>query len=427
MKKSFIFWFLPLSMLLMMVGCDKCVVPTVTTTSESGVTQTTAISGGVVTSDGGSAVTERGVCWNTSSIPTTANSKTSDGTGMGSFSSSLTSLTAATTYYVRAYATNSEGTGYGNEIKFTTTANLSSITTVAISAITSSTATSGGNITADGGGAVTARGVCWSTTTNPTILNSKTTDGTGIGSFVSSLTALTPGSKYYVRAYSTNSAGTSYGNEVSFTALAILPTVTTTAASSITSSTASSGGNVTSDGGSTITARGVCWGTSGGPTIAGSKTTETGTTGIFTSSLASLTAGATYYVRAYATNSSGTSYGNEISFTTLSFNGIIFNPNLTYGSITDKDGNVYRTIQIGTQVWMAENLKTTKYNDGNSIPNVTDNTTWRNLATPAYCYYNNDGVTNKSIYGALYNWFTVNTGKLCPTGWHVPALSLIHI
>jgi uncharacterized protein (TIGR02145 family) len=87
-------------------------------------------------------------------------------------------------------------------------------------------------------------------------------------------------------------------------------------------------------------------------------------------------------------------------------------------SITDKDGNVYTSVTIGTQVWMVENLKTTKYNDGTEIPNVT--TGFDALITPGYCWYNND-VANKLIYGALYNWFAVYTGKLCPTGWHVPS------
>jgi uncharacterized protein (TIGR02145 family) len=89
-------------------------------------------------------------------------------------------------------------------------------------------------------------------------------------------------------------------------------------------------------------------------------------------------------------------------------------------SVTDADGNVYHAVTIGTQTWTVENLKTTHYNDGTAIPNVTDNSTWNNLSTGAYCWYNNDSVTNKKTYGALYNWYAVNTGKLAPAGWHVP-------
>jgi uncharacterized protein (TIGR02145 family) len=101
-------------------------------------------------------------------------------------------------------------------------------------------------------------------------------------------------------------------------------------------------------------------------------------------------------------------------------NPIIFNPNLSYGTVTDIDGNVYKTIRIGTQLWMAENLKTTKHKDNTPIPLVEDNVAWENLTTPGYCWSDNDETTYKDIYGALYNWYAVNTGKLCPQGWHVP-------
>lgn len=95
--------------------------------------------------------------------------------------------------------------------------------------------------------------------------------------------------------------------------------------------------------------------------------------------------------------------------------------NNTPGSITDKDGNVYTSVTIGTQVWMVENLKTTKQDDNTNIPLVTDNTAWANLTTPGYCWYNNDASTYKASYGAMYNWYALSTGKLCPTGWHIPS------
>jgi uncharacterized protein (TIGR02145 family) len=89
-------------------------------------------------------------------------------------------------------------------------------------------------------------------------------------------------------------------------------------------------------------------------------------------------------------------------------------------AITDPDGNVYHAVKIGTQTWMVENLKTTKYKDSTNIPLVADNLAWSTLTTEGYCWYNNDASTYKNPYGALYNWYAVNTGKLCPTGWHVP-------
>ena len=200
-----------------------------------------------------------------------------------------------------------------------------------------------------------------------------------------------------------------------------LPTVTTTAITAITQTIATSGGNVTTDGGAAVTARGVCWSTSQNPTTDNSKTTDGTGTGSFTSSLTGLIANTPYYVRAYATNSQGTTYGNEVTFTTSNnSNNIIFNPNLTYGSITDIDGNVYKTIQIGSQTWMAENLRTTKYNDGTAIQNVFSQSEWAALNTGAYVWYNHDQLTYSKTYGALYNWYAVNSEKLAPEGWHVP-------
>jgi plastocyanin len=202
-------------------GCKKSTtIPTLTTSAISNITFTTATSGGDITSDGGASVTGRGVCWNTSTGPTTSNSKSSDSNGTGQFVSNITGLTAGMLYYVRAYATNSAGTAYGNEITFSSEAvQLATLSTTVASSITSSTANSGGNITDDGGSAVTARGVCYGLTANPTVAGSHTTDGTDKGSFVSNLTGLTPSTLYFVRAYATNSSGTAYGNQVSLTTL----------------------------------------------------------------------------------------------------------------------------------------------------------------------------------------------------------------
>ena len=291
-------------------------IPTVTTKSVTGITATSASSGGNVTNSGGGTISARGVCWSTSQNPSISDSHTSDGTGVGEFTSSITGLDNNTTYYVRAYATNSNGTAYGEERSFTTQEGLAVVTTTDITNITASTASSGGNITDDGGYSITSRGVCWSTSQNPTTSDSHTSDGSGMGAYSSSLTSLTYNTTYYVRAYATNSKGTSYGEEKSFTTTKLTPTVTTKEATSITSTTAVAGGNVTSDGGASVTARGICWSTSQNPTISGDHTSDGNGTGEFTSSLTDLTANTTYYIRAYATNSEGTSYGEQKTFTT---------------------------------------------------------------------------------------------------------------
>jgi len=185
---------------------------------------------------------------------------------------------------------------------------------------------------------------------------------------------------------------------------ATLPEVLTAEVTGVTLTTAISGGEVTNDGRDDIIEKGVCWNIAGEPTVADSKTTNGVGTESFVSNISGLQKGSVYYVRAYATNSVGTAYGEEIVFGT---------------KMDDVDGNQYGTIKIGTQLWMAENLKTTKYNDNSQIPNVTSNTAWIALTTHAYCWANNDMATYKPLYGALYNWYAVNSAKLCPTGWKV--------
>ena len=194
-------------------------IPTVTTTIPTQITETSAVAGGNVTADGNASVTERGVCIATVSNPTTSNTKITAGSGTGSFTCNLTGLQANTTYYVRAYAVNSKGTAYGEQVSFTTnkTVVLPTVTTSAVTQITQTTAVAGGNVTADGNASVTERGVCIATVSNPTTSNTKITAGSGTGSFTCNLTGLQANTTYYVRAYAVNSKGTAYGSQVSFT------------------------------------------------------------------------------------------------------------------------------------------------------------------------------------------------------------------
>ena len=231
----YIFFFLTLS--IVSFNCQKELsnenlgpgTPTLTTTVISSITATTAISGGNISSDGGAMITARGVCWNTTANPVLTGSHTTDGSGIGTFLSNITGLNSGTTYHVRAYATNSAGTTYGNDISFTTSTSpglsIPTITTTAISLITAASAISGGNISSDGGATVTARGACWSTSPAPGVTGNHTTDGSGIGTFISNITGLTANTVYYVRAYASNVAGTAYGNQLSFTTAATAPDV----------------------------------------------------------------------------------------------------------------------------------------------------------------------------------------------------------
>jgi len=435
---------------------------TLTTTSFTTITGTTAVSGGNITNDGGSAVVQRGVCWKTTQGATIADFKTTDGSGVGSFISNMTGLLPVTVYYVRAYAINNTVVNYGNEVSFTTLPVLPTLAaTTAATAITGNSAATGGNVTATGGASIIERGVCYATTTTPTIVNSKIVDPSpGSGSFVSNLTGLVGFTTYYVRAYATNSVGTAYGAQISFTTLRIPPILTTAAASSITgttavsgasmtwggggysnyqaygvaystasnsatptkvitnsangpvnisvpigpwvtnitgltanttyyirsyldvyptgtgpwitiygnelsfttgnptapiitsttaitglsASTANSGGTITSDGGSPITVKGVCWGTSTNPVLGVGNFTSNGTgPATFISNITGLTGNTTYHVRSYATNNVGTSYGPDVQFTTWVQAAYTVGQNVGYGwcAYVAPDGSGY--------------------------------------------------------------------------------------
>jgi len=397
-------------------------LPTISTYDITSITDNSSNTGGAITDDGGAVITARGVCWNTTGSATVEDSKTEDGEGEGEFSSSLSDLSPVTMYYIRAYAENEAGIAYGDEKTFRTLAALATITTTKASSIMNSSASSGGSISDDGGADITARGVCWNTTGNPTISERKTSDDSGTGEFSSSITGLTLGASYYVRAYATNIVGTSYGNEISFTTIESVPTLSTTEASSITLSTAKSGGNVTNEGGVNVISRGVCWSTLGNPTIELSTKTADGTgVGSFTSSIFGLAENTTYYVRAYATNLKGTAYGSVISFKTQS-SVLIFNPSLTYGTVVDIDGNIYKTIAIGTQIWMAENLRAVKYRNGDIIGTTSPATLdISSETTPKYQWAYDSSENNTATYGRLYTWYAVTDSRnICPTGWHLP-------
>ena len=278
------------------------------------------------------------------------------------------------------------------------------LTTGQATEVTVSSAGLNGKITDDGGAVVTARGFCWGTEADPSLDDEFTPSGTGTGEFIATINELEPNTRYHARAYAENSVGIAYGNDVEFVTSTAPPAVTTGPVSNIAALTASSGGNITYDGGATITSKGVCWSTSPLPDISDPHTSDGTGSGIFTSTIPNLNPATLYYLRAYASNGSWTVYGEEVSFRT---------------KLSDIEGNLYNTVLVGTKLWMTENLRTTILNDNTQIPEIQDNTLWVGATTPAYCWYYNDP-TFKPTYGALYNWHAINSGKLCPSGWHVP-------
>jgi hypothetical protein len=344
-------------LLILISSCtkeDSDTLPTIISKEITGITDTSAISGGVVISNGNDLVFERGVCWSSTTLePIISDSKTSDGEGKEEFTSEMKNLLSNTTYYVRAYATNSVGTAYGGSNLFKTNAGLPSITTSMVSLITQNSAKSGGIITAQNNLVITARGICWGTEPSPNLLGNKTIDGSGQGEFVSNITELDANSSYYVRAYATNTDGvTTYGTDSIFKTKADLPILTTNIVSLITQTTATSGGNVISNGGVSIVSRGVCWNTNTLPEITDNKTIDNDGLGEFTSNISGLLANTLYYLRAYATNSEGeTAYGDEQVFTTQL-------ESIEYPSTSDIGENILNDVVTSIEAYAKYSLAT---------------------------------------------------------------------
>jgi uncharacterized protein (TIGR02145 family) len=504
--------------------------------------------GGDILNDGGSSIVLRGVCYSTTPNPNMGNPRTEEGSGIGSFTSTVRNLSPSTTYFARSYAKNSQGVVvYGNEVSFSTgtpvpsfLCGTSTVTdvdgnnynTVQIGnqcwtqsnlkvskyrngdSIPTGLSNSSWGSTTNGAYAIydnnpvndglygklynhyavmDTRGLCptgwhvptdgeWnvmvryldpnadtscnicsqstiaggmlkSTLTQPTIggwgphPNSGSNNSTAFSAFSggfrhhdsrfldtvthgyfwsgSLLSSLPLGRILFFNSgtiFRGNDGGLSFGlsvrclkNTVTHGIVAV-PAVNTTNATGITSNAAIIGGDVTQDGGSPVMERGVAYGTSSGPTTSGSITNDGTGTGTYTSTLTGLTPLTTYYVRAYATNSVGTAYGNEVSFITPAIHSFLCGTS----SVTDVDGNNYNTVQIGTQCWIQSNLKVIKYRNGDSIPTGLSNSAWENITSGAYAIYDNNRV-NDGLYGKLYNHYAVMDSRgLCPTGWHVP-------
>jgi len=384
-------------------------VPTISTSKATNISYTTATCRGEVTDDGGQSVTERGVCYSTSSNPTTSDNKKTNGDGLGSFSCNLTGLVDGTTYYVRAYATNSKGTSYGDVETFkTTTYSKPIITTNNVTNVSYTSATCGGNVTADGGQNVSERGICYATTSSPTTSNTKIKSGSGTGSFSCNITGLEESTTYYVRAYAINSKGTSYGEVKTFTTKGhTTPVLTTNSVSDITFNSAICGGSITDDGGYTITECGVCYSTTSNPTITSSKITSSSSSlGMFTCTLTSLSEATTYYVRAYATNLKGTSYGTQMIFTTSSRPVFPFSVSASTKVVFSKGNLQY---QASTEKWrFAENQYDIigEYNKNIS----STNSGWIDLFGYRTSGYNNiyPFLTSTLEYDYRGNWSDIN-------------------
>ena len=302
---------------------DQPQVPGVETGVMSSIEATQAVASGnilKVGNDGG--ITQYGHVWHTSANPTTAHNKTTLGTtsNTGPFSSTISGLSPNTTYHVRAYATNSLGTAYGEDITFTTTVGKVTLQTNDVTDITHNAATGSGTISQLEGNTITERGLCYATTANPTLASQsvKSTD-TG-NTFKARMTGLSTQTTYHVRAYvKTQKGDVFFGNDMSFqtTHEIVLPTISNTQVSEIGVSKATLSSAVTDNGKGKITDAGFCYSLNSNPTTADNKVSCGAATGTFGKTITGLQQNTTYHVRAYAMNEAGTAYSTDVTFTTL--------------------------------------------------------------------------------------------------------------
>jgi len=491
---------------------EKPVPPSLSTTAVTEISTTTAISGGNITADGGATIISKGVCWDTSDDPTIENNKASENSDLLSFASNITQLSPNTSYYVRAYATNSAGTGYGESVSFKTLGDKPASNGQNASNVTINSATLTGSVNPNFlSTTVTFEyGVTTSYGSTATALESPLSGDKGENVTVKAdLSELTPGTTYHFRIKAENSLGTTYSSDLTFTTLGQVPTAITHDATNLQVRTTTINGSVNPNYLSTNVS--FEWGTS---TSYGNSTTPTqspvtGSTTVAVSvDLTGLTPGTTYHFRIVATNELGTTNSSDLTFTTLgqiptaithdatniqmttvTINGSV-NPNylsttisfewgtttnygntiiltqsplsgnipvdinadlsgLTQGAtyhfrikatnelgttnsddiafttltpITDIEGNVYNIRSFGTQIWMTENLKTTRYNNGDLIG--TTSTPTLNIdseSTPKYQWAYDGDESNVLVYGRLYTWYAVTDSRnVCPTGWHSP-------
>lgn len=405
--------FVFLILLSLLQSCIKEEIPTLTTNSITNISGTSAIGGGTIINEGTGTIIARGLCWSKEITPTLADNKTAEGAGAGTFISNISGLNGATTYYVRAYATNSAGTGYGMAMSFSTFGETPGVSTYFSSITTTSVKLSG---IIDPNYLLTTVTFEYGTTISygSTISGAPNTIiGVSPTSVDANISGLSAGTTYHFRIKAVNSLGTTYSEDMSFKTLGQAPTASTKLATNLSKVAATLNGVVNANYFSTSVTFEYGLTISYGSSIGATPSTVTGTaSSSVIANISSLTAGMTYHFRVKATNSLGTTNGEDVSFVT---------PNPIMSTMTDIDGNVYKSVIIDTQTWMAENLKTTKYRNGDLITTVFNGDDWLNTTSGAFTFYNND-ISNNATYGKLYNGYAVaDSRRICPTGWHVPS------
>lgn len=289
------------------------------------------------------------------------------------------------------------------------------VTTSEPTDITLTSASVGGGVESSPSDLITSKGVCWSRNPVPELdnLSSKTDNGPGAGSFTSTLEGLRI-AKYYVRAFARVQDKVFYGNEVVLDIGALVPALNSTKRANIGLESVEIETTLIYTHSLPIIQKGITWGTSMTPSIStGTRVEGTGTGPAFISQVTGLSAYTNYYVRPYAITELGTFYGNTLS--------IIIIPPVSYGEVTDIDGNTYKTTTVNGKTWMAENLRVTRYNDGTALTASGSQDQFKTIASASYIPYGGDeGSVDE--YGYLYNGYAISSDKnVCITGWHLPS------
>jgi uncharacterized protein (TIGR02145 family) len=401
---------------LLLLSCDeKPQPPVISTTEVSDITTSSVLTGGDISDDGGSTITARGICWDISDDPSVDDNYISEAGEADLFTSRITDLSPKTMYFVKAFAINSGGIGYGKTLSFTTLGDTPESVPGNASNITIKSATLNGTVNPHS--LSTKVSFEWGINTNygniATNIQNPVT-GNEAKSVTAIITDLTPCTTYHFRVKSENSLGVIYSNDMVFKTLGDIPEITTPGGSFITLNTAKISASVTANLFPTTVS--IEWGTtiSYGNTlnlqgsISGNEITS------ISSNLSGLIPQTTYHFRIIASNAMGTSRTGDMTFTTF--------------AVSDIENNYYHSATIGNQTWITENLRSTKFNNGKAIPEITNQAEWESASfSYAYCWYNNDPAY-KEIYGALYNLNVLEPSSncrrnVCPAGWHVPTVS----
>jgi uncharacterized protein (TIGR02145 family) len=389
---------------------DNPIVPTISTADVTGISTNNAVSGGNVTDDGGSAVISKGVCWHTSDSPVVSNSKTIESGGSGPFTSNISQLSPNITYYIRAYATNNVGTGYGRTVSFKTLGDKPISATNDASNILINSATLNGMVNGNSlttvvtfeYGVTTAYGISIPAIQSPLTVNSNALISVSICN-------LLPGTTYHYRIKSENELGVTYSDDHILNTLGQKPTLLAFSITGLETNTVIVKASINPNylPSALVIEYGITnnYGSSANPdqnSLTGGSAIDVNT------SISGLTPGTMYYFRVNVQNDLGVIYGDGSNFITF--------------NVMDADKNGYYTVQIGSQEWITKNLITTHFQNEDPIPNVISDYDWSALTSAGYCVYNNDNL-NLPVFGNLYNFFAASDHRnVCPAGWHVPTM-----